>query len=292
VRDHAEDFARILGRPMPPGPPALLALAVLLAYWANAEAVRAALLAHGAAVPRAECLALTLSTSAANTLLPFKGAVALRAWYLKERHGLALADFLSQSLAVGLAALSAASLAGLVSLLALRGAEPGAALILESYFALALALPAALAASGRLPFRPPGRLGALWRSWGRYRERPGILLRVALWDAAFFLLWALANRQSLAAFGIALGPAETLFYSAGQIHTLIINLTPAGLGVTEAWSVFAGQILGFTPAEALLAQGLARLETFLALAVSGLWGWGYLSRLGKAWGMREGRGKG
>jgi uncharacterized membrane protein YbhN (UPF0104 family) len=281
VRDHLEDFRSVLDRPVPPLAPALLALCVLLTYSVNAAAVRLALLAHSVAVPGTENLALTLATSAANTFLPFKGAAALRAYYLFSRHGLQVTDFLSMSFLVGIAALAAASLAGLAGLLAVRGLEPGPALALEGYFAGTFLLAVALVFSGSLPARLPGKLGALCRSWVRYRERPGILMRVAAWDAAFFLFLCLSNRLSLQAFGVELSPAESLFWSAGQMHTLIINLTPAGLGVMEAWSVFAGQLAGFTPAEALLAQGLFRLETFLVLGATGIWGWLYLARLGR-----------
>jgi hypothetical protein len=281
IRSHLADFRLVLARPVPPKAPLLLAASVLLTYCVNSGVTRITLLAHRVRVPRLENLALTLATSAANTFLPFKGAAALRAYYLRSRHGLPVADFLSQSLLVGIAALAAASLAGLAGLLALRGLEPGPALVLEAYFAGTFVLATLLVFAGRLPFRPPGRLGRLWLSWARYRETAGLLARVALWDAAFFSLWCLSNRLALSAFGVDLGPAEALFYAGGQIHTLLINLTPAGLGVMEAWSVFAGQILGITPAEALLAQGLFRLETFAVLGASGLWGWIYLARLGR-----------
>jgi hypothetical protein len=264
---------------MPPEAPALLALSVLLTYCANAAVVRLTLLAHSLHIPRLENLALVLSTSAANTFLPFKGAAALRAYYLKSRHGLSLADFLSQSLLVSLLALAAASLAGLAGLLAAKGLTPGPALALEAYFAGTFALFVLLVFSGRLPMNPPGRLGRLWRSWGRYREVPGLLAKVAFWDAVFFALWCLSNRLALQTFGVELGPAEALFWAGGQVHSLLINLTPAGLGVMEAWSVFAGQTAGLDPAEALLAQGLFRLETFAVLGGSGLWGWIYLTRL-------------
>jgi uncharacterized membrane protein YbhN (UPF0104 family) len=252
---------------------------VFLTYCANARAVRLTLIAHSLEISGTENLALTLATSAANTFLPFKGAAALRAYYLKSRHGLPVADFLSQSFLVSLAALACASLSGLAGLLAMRGLEPGPALALECYFAGTFLAAVALVFSGRLPVSPPGRLGALWRSWGRYRERPGLLARVAMWDAAFFLLWCASNYLALRAFGAELGPAEALFWAGGQVHTLLINLTPAGLGVMEAWSVFAGQAAGFAPAEALLAQGLFRLETFAVLGAAGVWGWVYLARL-------------
>jgi uncharacterized membrane protein YbhN (UPF0104 family) len=281
IRDHLEDFRSVLDRPLPLEAPVLLAVCVFLTYSANAAVVRLTLLAHSVAIPRTENMALVFATSAANTFLPFKGAAALRAYYLKSRHGLPVADFLSQSFLVGVAALAAASLAGLAGLLAMRGPEPGPALALEGYFAGTFAMAVALVFSGRLPVRLPGKLGVLWRSWSRYRERPGLLARVALWDAGFFLFLCASNWLSLHAFGVELGPAEALFWSAGQMHTLIINLTPAGLGVMEAWSVFAGQLAGFTPAEALLAQGLFRLETFSVLGLAGLWGWIHLAGLGR-----------
>jgi uncharacterized membrane protein YbhN (UPF0104 family) len=94
---------------------------------------------------------------------------------------------------------------------------------------------------------------------------------------AYFLSWSLLTWLSLALFSVRLSVAGIFFYAAGQIHTTLINLTPAGLGLVEAFGVYAGQELGFSPAQALSAQAVNRLTAVAILAVIGLWGWIYLS---------------
>jgi uncharacterized membrane protein YbhN (UPF0104 family) len=258
-------------------PLALLPLAYFLTYLVNGEINRWALKVHALEISFRENLALTLSTAAVNYFLPFKGALALRALYLKTRHGLTLADFLSQAALVTVATLSLSSLFALLGLLFWGGGEEKARLALGLYFFLILAAGVASLAVGRLPLRLPGQMAAVLASWDRYRKNPRWLASVIFADALYYSLWCFANWLSLDAIGVRLSLSATLFYGAGQIHALLINLTPAGLGVMESFSVFAGKLLDFAPAEALLAQAVNRLSAVAILVVTGLMGWAYLT---------------
>jgi uncharacterized membrane protein YbhN (UPF0104 family) len=283
VASHLNEFRELLRRPIPKGLVLGTALASLLSYVANAEIQRRAQQIHGVFVPFWENLSVNICASASNYFLPLKGAVGLRAVYLKKRFGMRLTDFFSMLVAVAAVTLCVSSVFALIGRAGAGAAGPGrgkAAGLVFLYFLLAALAGLAALCAGKLRLRPPGGLlGGLWESWGRWRASPRLLLDVVVLDIVYYHLWCLVMWQALAAFGVALSPFEAYFYTSLQIHALIINLTPAGLGVMEAVGVFAGGVLDFSPAEALLAQGLSRLAAVAALTLSGALGWLHLVAL-------------
>lgn len=285
VSSHMGEFRELASRPLPKARVALLALSVFLAYFVNSELVRRAFLAHGVRIPVLENLALGFATSAANYFLPFKGATGLRALYLSRRLGLRLQDFVTQLLLVSVLSMGLSSAFALLGLALVRIPDtgafgPGVPRILALYFLLVLALAVASVAFGAFGIRPPRFLRGLAESWDRYRRAPRLFLGMLALDLLWYLCWCAANWFALSSFGARLGLSETFLYTSLQIHALLINITPAGLGVAEAFGVFAGQALDFGAAEALLAQGLSRVSAICVLCVFGLLGWAYLARLG------------
>jgi uncharacterized membrane protein YbhN (UPF0104 family) len=284
VSAHLDEFRELLSRPIPKTHLALLGLAVFLAYLFNAWTLRDAILVHGIRVPFLENLSLTLSTSAANYFLPFKGAVGLRGLYLHRRLGVGVTDFASQLLVVTVITMGVSSIFALGGIFAI-GLEnthnEKAAHALTVYYALVPVLGVIMVALGRLEVRLPRRLKAFVVSWDRYRASPWLLTRIIFLDALYYLSWCLVNYLALSAFQVRISPQGVFFYTSLQIHTLILNLTPAGLGVVEAGSVLAGSVLNFSPAEALLAQGLSRLTAIAVLTATGILGWAHLLWLGR-----------
>ncbi|MDR2350666.1 MAG: flippase-like domain-containing protein [Deltaproteobacteria bacterium] len=280
VRDRAGEFRELAGRI--PGISSLWPafLGVFLVYLANGETVRLSLRFRGTRLPFLENQALNFAASALNWFVPFKGAAGLKALYLNKRHGLRVSDFLAQTAMVGVLTLSLSSFFALLGLagLAAGGKTPGpAGTPLVLYFGATLALGAFLIFKGKLPFPLPGRLAPLAASWETFRKNPWLMAKTALADSSYFLAWTLTNRFCLEATGIEVNLWGALFYAGGQVHTLLMNLTPAGLGLMEAYAVFAGSILGFTPAGALLAQGIFRLSAVAVLSATGLLGYLYLT---------------
>ncbi|MDR2405447.1 MAG: flippase-like domain-containing protein [Deltaproteobacteria bacterium] len=279
---HLGEFKEILQRGVPKAVVASMAGSIFLTYMVNARILRKAVLIHKVRLPVIENISLTYATSALNYFMPLKGAVGLRAIYLKRRFNLPLTDFVSQLMVVAVITLVVSAAFALLGLLALGGRYEGrAATLVGVYFALVLVLGSSAMILGRLKIKLPQRLMDFVISWNRYLGNPGILLEIVALDIIYYLLWSLTNWLALSAFQVTLSPAEAFFYTSLQIHALIINLTPAGLGVVEAMGVFAGSILDFSPATALLAQGLSRVMAMGVLCLFGILGWAHLSIIKK-----------
>ena len=284
VASRLDEFREVLQRRVPGSHALFLCLAVFLAYLLNAEILRRAARVHSVTVPFRENLALNIAASAANYFLPLKGAVGLRALYMRRRFGLGFTDFFAQLVMISVVTLGVSSLfalAGLILSGAAAGENGGAARLLSLYFGLVPVLGALALVLGRLGVRLPKAIQGFLSSWNRFSRAPALFFRIILLDLLYYLAWCAVNWLSLSAFQIRLSPLEIFFYTSLQIHALVINLTPAGLGVVEAVSVFAGSILHFSPAEALLAQGLSRLSAVAVLSLTGACGWIYLACLRK-----------
>jgi uncharacterized membrane protein YbhN (UPF0104 family) len=227
-----------------------------------------------------EGFALTTATTAVNYVIPLKSGSGLRGLYLASTRGLTVTNYLALLVSVAVMTLTTASFFALSGLIIMwfRGHNPHSLLL--TYFGVtALGGLSSVLFLGRLPMRLPKRLAMLAEGWDSLRSTPGLMRRLNCLQIAFFCSWALVNWLSLAAFQIRLDLAGIFFYSAGQVHTTIINLTPAGLGFVEAFSAYAGQVLKFTSAQALSAQALNRLTAVSMLTVFGIWGWLYLTSM-------------
>jgi uncharacterized membrane protein YbhN (UPF0104 family) len=278
VINHFEEFQEIWRRPLPHSVLAAMIPSYLLLLSINSELLRYPLRAYGVKLSFTEGLALTAATTAINYVIPLKSGSGLRGLYLAGCHKMTVTNFMAFLVGISTMTLTIASLFALVGLIILAADGHGTNAVLFVYFGSALVIGlGAIFFLGRLPFKLPRRLASFAESWDSLRTTPGMFNTITLFSVGYFLSWALLTWLSLALFGIHLSIAGIFFYTAGQIHTTLINLTPAGLGLVEAFGVFAGTVLGFTPTEALSAQAVNRLTAVAVLAVMGLWGWFYLT---------------
>jgi uncharacterized membrane protein YbhN (UPF0104 family) len=279
IYTHWPEFRALLTQPIGAKTWLKLILGLAATLVLNSELLRLGVKAQGAPLDFKEGLALNMSTMAANYFIPFKGGAGLRAYYLVARWRLPLTAFLSQLLAISVVSLITGSFLAFFGLLALEPSRAKGPLL--AYFAGTFLLGGALLLwLGRLKWaKSHPRLGALIQGWDVFRANPKLLGRLLSLQTMYFIILAAVNSQCFAAFQVELSFNKALFFSAVQIHSTIINLTPAGLGVVEAFAVLAGQALGFSPAEALLAQGLNRVVQLALLLASGWWGWFYLKGL-------------
>jgi uncharacterized membrane protein YbhN (UPF0104 family) len=278
VLRHLQEFKDLWSQPIPKAFLVLLPLSWLLMAVVNSELLRWPLTAYGLKLTFLEGLALTMASTAINYVIPLKSGSGVRGLYLAIGRGLRVSNYLAVLGSVTTMTLTMASFFAFLGLafLWLQGHRPSP--IIPAYFGgTALLGLASVLFLGQVPVKLPGKIKAIAKGWDLIRADSKLFLRLTALQVGYFSAWALFNWLTLAAFGIRLGPFEIVFFCGGQIHATIVNLTPAGLGVVEAFSVYAGKVMEFTPAQALSAQALNRLTAVAMLAIFGLWGWLYLS---------------
>jgi hypothetical protein len=278
---HLEEFRDVWQRPLSKTVLLALALSTFGSFILNGEVLRRALLAHDLRIGFKENLALTLVTTAAGYIIPLKGGSSLRAIYLKACHKMPFTYFISQLVAVTVITLAVASFFSTLSLLWVAYSRGLENYLFLAYFGLTfIGGLSSFFIIGHLPLK---RLPAIFRSLAegvdRFRQTPGLLRSVVWLEMGYFMTLALMNWLCLYAFQVTLSPGEALFLAGGQMHSVIVNLTPAGLGLTEAFSVLAGKVAGYSPAEALLSQALNRSFSIAILLLASLWGWAHIGAI-------------
>ncbi|MDR1083510.1 MAG: flippase-like domain-containing protein [Deltaproteobacteria bacterium] len=278
VRNHWEEFSFLWSRPIGYRLWLTVGAAYTLTLVFNSEILRLGIVVQGTDIKFLEGLALNMSTMAANYFIPLKGGAGLRAIYFLSRYRMPLTNFISQLLAISVHTLAVGSFLALISLLVMAPERFQGPLV--GYFAVTFGLGlGSLLYLGRINLTRFPKLNNLAKGWDLFRADKKALFKLTVFQLAYYFSLALVNHLCFKAFHISLSLPQALFYSAGQIHSTIINLTPAGLGIVETFGILAGQILGFSPAHALMAQGLNRLTQLSVMVLISLWGWPYLNRL-------------
>lgn len=273
VHDHRGDFAGIRRVSWLDLVSLYGASLVLLGF--NGLLLRDATRIFGVRLRAPEWASLSAFSSFANYFLPFRGGAGLRAVYLAKVHRLHLADFLTTLSALVLmhaVANGALALVGMIALWMGGGTfDPLLGLFFASVVGGGLALIAVppRQVRGGTGF-PLAQIARLIAGWQRLRRHPRSLWRLWLFTGGFSLasLWQCA--QAFSAIGAPLSPAGNLVYAGAKNLAFLAGLTPGSLGIVEAVSVYLGGSLSYSPAQALLVQGLIRAVSLSVLLVTGL----------------------
>ena len=223
-----------------------------------------------------EAGALAAWAGFANYLTPFVGGTGVRAVYLKRRHELPYASFVSVQTATYTLLFALSAVVGLGCLIVLPEIEStvrgGIGLALAAILVGCLVL-------YRWPFPVPGRQGRIHRfvrrtleGWGEVRRAD--LTRLAALLSVNLLAHATSLTLAFAILGVSLRPVEALLIAALFSFSILLAITPAALGISEGIVVFAATALHLHAPTALAAAALRRLVSFSVTAIGA--GLGYL----------------
>lgn len=204
------------------------------------------------------------------TLLPGAAGLGVKAIYLRQRLGLSYAAFSASTGVTLLVAIIVSGIIGEAALLGRGALSPGTALLAGTLALLVAAAVLPLA----LPVRRPRRQGVLWDglrrlldSWSIIRGRPQDLAGLA-WA---LLLRTLGQAYLIHAAGrvtnVNFDAPGSVLLAALAVLTLLINITPGGLGVREGLQTAVAAAIGFPAPASLAAVGLATAAVLL-LAVT------------------------
>lgn len=244
--------------------PAWLAVAVaceLLLVGLRAVLLREACRPFGVEVGAREAIGLVSWATLANYVATSLGGTGVRAAYLKKRHGLDLGGFVSLTSALYALQFLLLALAGLGATWRVDELPPAAALALRVFFASLAAVCILLWA---VPFPSPRGEGVVARTvrrvvggWrllsGRSLGRllPLLLLYVGAGAVTIFAYFAFAGRR--------FEPSEALLVSSVSELSMLVAVTPAGLGVLESAVGLGARLVGAPLALGLTVAGIRRL---------------------------------
>lgn len=250
--------------------------------------IRIGLSAMGYTVSLRTCLMLTVVTSYSNLILPRSGT-APSALYLRMRHGVPVAGYLSFVVAALLVSTALVGAAGLwLSFIRepVAGglARPGTLLLFASItLAAGLGIVAPARVFGFLPERWRGPLARAHDAWLRLAENQVVLARLVVVQVVAIGVRALKTWVALAAAGADASLADAMLVSLAADVGMLISITPAALGFREGGVLFGAALVGIAPGTALLAAVIDRLVCTVGIIAVGQgvlwWGIGDIGRL-------------
>ncbi len=218
-------------------------------------------------------LGITLIGSLLNLTSPIKGSAAARAFFLKRYHDVSYSTFacvLTVSLLFSLSTSGAVAALAIVTL-GVPGGDAGRLALLAS-LAVAASLPVGLLLSATIPDlgkHAPKFLVRVSEGWRTIRRDGQLLLRVCTWNIAASLLHAFAFVMAFRIAGIDTHWMVPVASSAFARIGALIAITPAGLGIFEAFGAISASIVGADGAAALLGVIIVRLLSTFCSIVGG-----------------------
>lgn len=220
-----------------------------------------------------ESFGLSLATGFYNLITPFRGGMAFRALYLKNKHNFSFTNFIATLSGTYVITFCAASLLGIISFLALKLPFIHASgIIFLTFIAFFLGTSIILIASPKLPERKNQYLNKIialingWHTLKQNRKEVAILTAIMIFQ---LILSATATMLSYQVFGITLTLMQAAFLVAISTLGIVIQITPAGLGVNEAITVVSAYAIGITPIQSIPVALLGRITSFLVLTIGG-----------------------
>ncbi|MDH5512089.1 MAG: flippase-like domain-containing protein [Gammaproteobacteria bacterium] len=248
------------------------AFLVIVAF--NGKFIEVVSIAFDVRLERVEWLMLSAASSFANYFLPFRGGAGMRALYLAKVHGLSFTHFLAT---VGIMFLTYAVANGLLALIGmtlivLSGGPVDVTLTV--FFALVTIAGFVLMKYDRIPnIRPEHfllkQLHHILLGWTMIKRKDGLILRLWLIISIISLASIWQCKVAFAAISVPLSWGGVILYAASKNMALLISLTPGSFGIVETISIYLGNVLGYTTAQALLVQALIRVVAISALLVIG-----------------------
>lgn len=250
----------------------LLALA-LLSGLANALQFRQATLAVGLRLEFKEWYGLTVVNTMLNYVVPLKGAVVLRAAYMKQRYQLSYASYASVTAVTQIITVGMAGLIGCFAILAASSLEHEKELLLLAILAVVASAGVYVVVS-LLDAGQVERLGGWFKKFAAgfsYWRQDG---RASVSFLVIAALWLLMQGARLwfvfEALGVPVKFPVVLAIQALASISALVAITPGNLGLKEGVTALLASLAGVDPALALLASLLDRAAGVAVVVPLGL----------------------
>jgi len=220
-----------------------------------------------------ESFMLSVMTGFYNLITPFRGGMAARAVYLKKKYKFPYIDFLATLAASYVLIFLVAGIVGLFSVYYIYKITAQLSLIILGVFLVStLSMLFIIIFSPRIPETKYPWLNRFIRvinGWHLIRKNKKVVLATLFFSFLQLLIGSTMLYLQFRVFGIQIPFTSTLFITALNSIGILLAITPAGLGITEAITVFSASTLGILPAQSLSAALLGRAISLIVLFILG-----------------------
>jgi len=220
-----------------------------------------------------ESIGTAITSGFHNLLTPFRGGMASRGYYLKTKHGLPYSSFLANVSADYIFSYWFGSIFGMASLYFVYINSGISNLALFFFFLCVF-----LGLTYIVVFSPNLKeTNILWinrfirvlNNWHIIRADKTTILKISGVIIVGKGLSCISTSIAFSAIGMDVSLLESLLISSINSYAKIFAITPAGLGINEAFLVFSAQVVNIPAAESLAVAILGRAISLIELLTFG-----------------------
>lgn len=271
INGHKADFASL--KIVNPWAIALLVVLMSVSYLCIAIVNRSIVRPFKVELSLHESFALGIITGFYNVITPFRGGMIARAAYLKRKYNFPVTKFLATLSGTYVISFFAASVLGLASLFFLKNTDGHASLIVGAIFAcIAIAMGIIMILTPKLQETKNNwfnKIIAVVNGWHTVKQYPRVIAITTIVTILQIVLAAISTYISYVVFGTHLSLSQALFLVCIGTLSIVIQITPAGLGISDAISVFAALAINISPSTSIPVAVLSRVVSFILLFVLG-----------------------
>lgn len=251
----------------------ILILLVLTRQALNSIITKNLLYPLGISLRKGEAFALSIVTGFYNLITPFRGGAVTRAIYLKKKHAFSYTNFLASLAGMYVITFLIASSVGIISTLTIYfSSGVFSRIIFAILCAVFFPLLVIVVLSPKLPLTKTNfanRFIKVINGWHLIKNNKRIIIITTLVSLIQLILGAVMFYLQFRVFGLEVGFVGCLFLASIGSLSMLIAITPAGLGINEAIIVFSALTIGITPAESLGVVLLGRAVQMSVLCILG-----------------------
>jgi uncharacterized protein (TIRG00374 family) len=205
--------------------------------------------------------------------MPFKGGLIAKALYLKEKHNFPIVDFSAIWAGINVITFFMSSILGLLGILLVYVKERlfnfPATLILFSAFITLLFIIIFSPEAKETKNRFINKFIRFLNGWHKVKSNAKAIFSIILITLSQFIVAIISSMTYYGVFGLELPFYKAMCILSFGHFSILVSITPAGLGINEAIAVFSGLIINIPPTQSLAVALLGRVITFAIILTLG-----------------------
>ncbi len=222
-----------------------------------------------------EWLGLSVTNTLGNYISPFRGGSISNALYLKKRYSFSYTSFISMLSGTYIIIFWINSLVGIISLILTNiFYDIYSSIILILFIFSFISLSFIIIIAPRFPATRHtfiNKFIQVINDWNIIRKKVDVLFKISLIAVLNIIIMTLMSYIEFQLIGIKIGLLKLLVISLFSTFSIFLSITPANLGIREAFSIYSGQLLGIPISQVLAVSIIDRLINFLLSLILGVY---------------------